>query len=212
MLLNTFDFDQIRVDKWTGSVVFWLLIGLIMVAMRDIAYMYRIRLLTDKGISWKNSFEVIMLWEFASAITPSVVGGAGIAIFIINKEKIALGKSTAIVMTTALLDELFYVVMVPLILLLSGLEAVFPPESSRAVFGVILSTKYVFSIGYGFILVLTLTLFYATYFNPNGFSHALNTIFRISWLARWRRKAHQMGEDIITTSAELKGKPFVFLV
>ena len=59
-----------------------------MVVIRDLGYMYRIRVLTDKYLSWRKSFDVIMLWEFASALTPSVVGGSGIAIFILNREKI----------------------------------------------------------------------------------------------------------------------------
>ena len=72
--------------------------------------MYRIRLLTDKVINWRKSFDVIMLWEFTSAISPSIVGGTAVALFIINKEGVNTGKSTSIVLITALLDELFYVV------------------------------------------------------------------------------------------------------
>ena len=71
--------------------------------------MFRIRLLTDNKIKWRNSFDVIMLWEFASALTPSVVGGSAVALFIVNKEIKNIGKATAIVMITALLDELFYI-------------------------------------------------------------------------------------------------------
>jgi rhodanese-related sulfurtransferase len=39
---------------------FWLFMAFTMVVMRDVAYMYRIRLLTDKQLSWRNSFHVIM--------------------------------------------------------------------------------------------------------------------------------------------------------
>ncbi len=72
--------------------------------------MYRIRLLTDKQLSWRNSFHVIMLWEFASSVTPpSIVGGSAVALFIVTKEGIKPGRATAIVMITALLDELFFI-------------------------------------------------------------------------------------------------------
>ena len=78
-----------------------------MMACRDLAYMYRIRVLTDNEISWRNSFDTIMLWEFASAISPSIVGGSGVAIYIVNKEGVKIGRSTAVVMVSALLDEPF---------------------------------------------------------------------------------------------------------
>ena len=107
MLWKGFDKEAFSNVDWTFQTLFWLFIALLMMALRDIAYMYRIRILTENKISWRKSFDVIMLWEFASAVTPSVVGGSGVAIFILNKEKINLGKSTAIVMVTAMLDELF---------------------------------------------------------------------------------------------------------
>lgn len=40
--------------------------------------------LSDGHLSWRQSFNVTFLWEFASALTPSVVGGSGIAMFIIG--------------------------------------------------------------------------------------------------------------------------------
>ena len=94
-------------------------------AIRDLGYMYRICLMTDKKVSWKNSFQVIMLWEFASALTPSVVGGSAVALYIVTKEIKNTGKATAIVMITALLDELFYIIMVPIIFVLVGLTDLF---------------------------------------------------------------------------------------
>ncbi|MCK5775988.1 MAG: UPF0104 family protein, partial [Bacteroidales bacterium] len=52
---------------WTISAVFWIFISLLMMVIRDVAYMWRIRILTNKGISWRHTFDVIMLWEFSSA-------------------------------------------------------------------------------------------------------------------------------------------------
>ncbi|MGK0209658.1 MAG: Fe2+ transport system protein B, partial [Patescibacteria group bacterium] len=75
---------------WNSSVFFCLFLALFTVFLRDFGYMYRIRVLTDKFFSWKEAFQVIMLWEFSSALTPSVVGGSGVAIFIINIEVLYL--------------------------------------------------------------------------------------------------------------------------
>ena len=72
--------------------------------------MYRLRLITDKKLSWRQSFNVISLWEFSSAVTPSTVGGAAVAIYFMKKEKLSLGKSAATSMLTIFLDQIFLAV------------------------------------------------------------------------------------------------------
>lgn len=212
LLWSSLDLDSIQQMNWGDSAIFWMLIAVFMMVIRDFAYMYRIRILTNNQISWRNSFDVIMLWEFASAITPSVVGGAGIAIFIINKEKISLGRSTALVMTTAFLDELFYVIMVPAVILLAGIENIFPNDSGGSFFGWLLSIQSLFLVGYGFILLLTSVMLYATFFNPQGIKNLMVKICRLGVLKRWRKSAEQTGDDLIVTSRDLKDKPFIFWI
>src|SRR5690606_7897917 len=109
--------DILKSIDWTVQSFFWLLAAFAMMGVRDFGYMLRIRTLTDKQLSWKQSFYVIMIWEFASALTPGVVGGSAVAMFILNKEKISMGRSTAIVVITALMDNLFFILIVPLLLL-----------------------------------------------------------------------------------------------
>ena len=73
-----------------------------------------------------------MLWEFTSAITPSAVGGTSFAIIYVHKEGINVGKSSAIVLLTSFLDELYFIVMFPLLIWIVGHEALFNiPESHQ---------------------------------------------------------------------------------
>lgn len=192
--------------NWHWHAWLWLFVSLLMVAIRDLGYMYRIRFLTDNQLSWKQSFEVIMLWEFASALTPSVVGGSGVAIYILNREGISVGRSSAIVMVTALLDELFFILMVPLIFIAVGTELLFPVSLQKEIFGIVLNTQGIFWVGYGFIVFLTLFILLAIIFFPRLFKLVLLKIFRIKWLQKWRYKVIQIGDDIINTSKELRGK------
>ncbi|MFQ8806539.1 MAG: lysylphosphatidylglycerol synthase domain-containing protein [Alistipes indistinctus] len=92
---------------------------------RDIGYIIRIRVLSGGQLSWLQSFRVIMLWEFTSAITPSAVGGTSVAIIYVHKEGISLGRSSAIVMLTSFLDEIYFIVMFPLLMLLVGVDRLF---------------------------------------------------------------------------------------
>lgn len=196
--------------NWTWTSTMWFAVACIMVALRDVGYMIRIRILTDNHLSFRQAFDVIMLWEFASAITPSIVGGSGAAIFIVNQEKVPLGRSTAVVMITAFLDELFYVVTVPLILLIVGLSNLFPVALQREIFGVTLGAREIFIVGYVFILILITIIYLAIFRFPGGTKNILIRIFSIPFLKKWRTGAVETGNDLIVTSAELKGKPFSF--
>ena len=112
--------------NWTSQSALWILLAVLFMVGRDLFYIIRIRLLTHKELGWKSGFYVIMLWEFASALSPGVVGGAAVAMFILNREKIALGRSTAIVIVTAMLDNLFYVLMIPLVFFFIDQQDLFP--------------------------------------------------------------------------------------
>lgn len=193
-----------------GSVaIFWFSMAVLFQIMRDLAYMIRIRLLTDYKLSWRESFEVIMLWEFASSVTPSIVGGTAIAFFIVHREGFGLGRSTSIVMITAMLDELFYILIVPVVLLLSPAGKHFIQLQN---FPWEIGTLGIFLLGYGFLLLLTLTILSAVIISPSGFKRIITGIFSIRFLRRWHHKAVKMGDEVILTSAEMRSKPWHFWV
>lgn len=210
LVVRDFDLESFKKIDWTWYSTFWILVALCMMATRDLAYMYRIRVLTDYQISWRNSFDTIMLWEFASAISPSIVGGSGVAIYIVNKEGVRMGRSTAVVLTSALLDELFYILTVPVIILAVGYQELFPVQLQKEILGIELGTKGIFLVGYFFIVLLTTFISYAIFFRPRGFKWILLQIFRLPFLRKWRHDASETGDDIMTTSKELKGKPISF--
>lgn len=212
MLYTNTNWGLLQNYEWESSAFVWLLVAILMMAIRDLAYMYRIRVLTDNYLSWRKSFDVIMLWEFASALTPSVVGGSGVAMFIINKEGVNLGKSTAVVMVTALLDELFYIITVPIIILMIGTQHLFPVELSKNILGFTLSTKEIFLVGYVFILLLTSLISYGVFVSPERLKRILAAIFKLPVLKRRQRRAIKTGDDIITTSVELKSKSMMFWI
>ena len=104
LIYTSFDYKAISHIQWAQDAFGWLAFGALMMVARHIGYMYRLRLITDNKLSWYQSFNVISLWEFSSAITPSTVGGAAIAIYFMKKEKLSLGKSAATSMLTIFLD------------------------------------------------------------------------------------------------------------
>ncbi|MEQ6119888.1 lysylphosphatidylglycerol synthase transmembrane domain-containing protein [Reichenbachiella sp. MALMAid0571] len=181
--------------------VFFSLLTLI---LRHAGYAYRLRLITDNEISWMRCIVIIVLWEFASAVTPSVVGGTAVAVFILTMEGLNFGKSLAFVMVTAILDNLFFVLAAPGVMLLAQGQ-VFPDvEAANLQIGN--SLPYFFFISYGLIAIYTLIMSYGLFAKPRSFKWILLKVTSWGWLDKWRHQASMYGDQIIMASSELRGK------
>lgn len=198
------------IKNWTWASTLCLFIALLFTAMRDLMYMYRIRLLSDKQLSWRQSFEIIMLWEFGSAITPSIVGGSALAFFIVSLEGIPPGRSTAIVMITALLDELFYIVIAPITILIIGSNLAFVNDFDFNLFGNTYGIFSVFLMGYGVMCFLTLVILLAIFISPKGFKYILLKLSRKRLFKKISKGMEKMGNDVVMSSKEFRGKSFWF--
>jgi len=174
---------------------------------RDIGYMIRIRILSEGQMNWKQAFRVIMLWEFTSAITPAAVGGTSVAILFVHKEGIALGKSSTMVLLTSFLDELYFLVMFPLILLIAGFGA-FPDIGSWGAFAHGLITFAL--VGYSIKALWVIMLGYGLFINPRSLKMLLMRIFSWRILRRWRRDMNQIGSDIVAGSRRAKSSGIKF--
>jgi len=197
------DLKSIRIT-W-NSIMFFIL-AILMVIIRDVSYMYRIRLLTGNALSWKRAFQVIFLWEFSSCVTPSVAGGSAVAIFILTKEKLGTGRSTAVVMITAMLDEMFYIVLVPLTFILAGFDKLAVVGQEFHLLGIHFSTMGIFTLGYIVIAIITSLLVYGVFINPGGLKWLLEKITQIRILRRYHTAAENTGNQILEASAEFKSK------
>lgn len=181
-----------------------VLLAVLVLLARDIGYMYRIRTLTDRNLNWSRSIVVIILWEFASAVTPSVVGGTAVAVFILTMEGLKFGKSLAYVMLTAILDNLFFVVAAPIVLLFTK-GVIFPNVTTLDV-QLGSSLQFFFFLSYSLIAVYTLIMSYGLFMKPRAFKWFLLKVTSIKWMRKWRDKANQYGDEILIASSELKGK------
>lgn len=193
--------------EWRTSSFLWLLLALIFMFGRDLFYMLRIRILTDKVLSWKSSFYVIMIWEFASTLTPGVVGGAAVAMFILKREGIKLGRSTAIVIITALMDNLFYILLIPFVLLTVGDRAMIAVNGESSEF-----LQWWFWAGFVIIFSVAFLLVLSIFWWPSLVKVLLNNVTKLSFLKRWHDSALQTGEDVKTASMEFRKRPFSFWV
>jgi uncharacterized protein (TIRG00374 family) len=192
------------------AIVF-LIVAAFMMIIRDFGYTWRIKVLTDNQLGWRKSLKVILLWEFTSALTPSAIGGSAVAILFLNKEGIRLGRSTAVVMASIFLDEMYFLVFVPLMILLVGMKDLFSLGSFIGEGASIYNEFFYFAlIGYLVIFVFTAFLAYGLFVNPRGFKWLLIKVFRFKWFRRWLQGAAETGNEIMVSSRELRQKNFAF--
>lgn len=195
--------DIIKGISWSGQSTLFIILAILMIFVRDIGYMIRIRLLTEKKLSWYRSFIVIMMWEFASALSPGVVGGAAVAMFILNREQIPIGRATALVVITAFMDNLFFVICVPIIALLVGHAVMFENFSG----GLSQSLVGLFWMGYSLIVLISLFLFISLFYYPKLIKTILLLFAKLPFIKRYKDRLSQTGDEILITSSEFKGKP-----
>jgi glycosyltransferase 2 family protein len=195
--------------KWVfDASIPWLFFALLVLFFRDFGYVYRIREITDRQLTWTRAIYVIVLWEFASAVTPSVVGGTAVAMFILNKEGIKMGKAIAFVMVTAILDNLFFVIGAPIILYFA--KGNIFPDSKLLETQMESSLQAIFWISYSLYAGYSLIMAAALFYRPRVFKWVLIKIFSIKFLRKWKHDAQEYGNQIIEASRELRGKKMRF--
>jgi uncharacterized protein (TIRG00374 family) len=179
--------------------------------------MYRIWQLTDRKLSIFKCFEVIMLWEFGSAVTPASVGGITLALFILKKEKINFGKGASIIMLCSYLDNLAFVSVFSLLFIHFGrqmfdLSAVCPDLGSQKIFTVFREAGEYVWIGFIVVAVIGGMLGFAIFVKPKWAKNFFIRVSEISWLHRWQDKIALLGEEIWLTSQEFAQRGWLFLV
>ncbi|OJW70274.1 MAG: hypothetical protein BGO68_01930 [Candidatus Amoebophilus sp. 36-38] len=200
--------DQLRLigeGNWL-----YILLAICLVVVRDLGYTYRIRTLTHKNLSWVACLYVIVLWEFSSAVTPSVVGGSLVAIFLLHKEGVKVGKALAYVMVTSIFDNLFFIVAAPLGLLNFRNYLSESTISMATQWGGGIS--FIFWLSYLLILVYTVLMSFALFVKPFFFKWFLVKITSIKFLRKWNESAAKHGDDIIMASQALQGEKWSYWV
>lgn len=205
IFFNEFNIEDVGQISITGHTILWIVIAFCFMLGRDTGFVIRYRYLTEKKLSWKQCIKVSLLAEFGTAITPSSVGGSSMAVLFLTKENIPVGRSTAMVFVTLLLDELFFVITFPILLLFIPFQELFSDTSALKT-----SILSLFIAAYIIKLLLCLLLIIGLFFNPHVIRWLILKIFRLPFLKRWYKNAQKAGDDLIITSKEIKGKKASF--
>jgi glycosyltransferase 2 family protein len=165
----------------------------------------KIRFLADKAISKMAAMRIALTWDFASAVTPSTIGGAPVATFAMTREGIKLGKSSAIVLYGVLLDQFWYALAVP-ILVVSSIYFQVLPEEIGLVGNITMILIYISLLTYGAFLA------YGLLMNPSSLKKIVNVVFSLPFLRKYSDRVNVEAENLEKYSIELQKKTYSFFL
>ncbi len=191
---------------FTPWCLFCIFLGFCCMFGRDFGLTWRFRALTDRNLSWGKAWKVDMLCEFTSCVTPSAVGGSSLGMVFLNSQGIEFGRATTLMLTTLFLDELFFVLACPFVILFTTESQIFASGGIAFSHGL----KYTFWIVYAGIALWTFILFTGIIWKPLWIKKTLGKIAGWKILRKWSSQIVGLGDNMVATSVELKTKPFRF--
>lgn len=203
LFARDFNAESFRTLRFDARTIAALALAVLFVIGRDFGLAWRFRTVTDGALSWRRAFKVDIMCAFTSAITPSAVGGSALAVFYLNREGISVGRATTLTLTTLLLDELFFVIFCPLLVLLLPIDTLFGHDNA-----LLTSVEWVFWAVYAGIVIWTAILFTGIIAKPLWLQSVVTKLFSTRLLKRWKQSADSMMDNMTTTSAWVKGQSY----
>jgi len=193
----------------------------LMLVLRDVGYVLRLRLLTEYKIGFLESVKIILLWEFGSAITPGMIGGKAVAIYMLIKNKVNAARASSIVLMAILLDEFIFIVLFPIFYVLFGKQmfhlATECPDwiALKAKLPWIENIKY---MEYTVMLILIVILifvgivFLGVFIYPSWIRQLVRTIARFPLLSKWKSVIHKFADEMHHTSIHIRSRNTFFWI
>ncbi len=201
LMWRQFDPAEFAKVSWSGKVVWGIALAAFLLLIRHLAYATRLRILSKGDFSWRKCIELIFIWEFSAAVSPTSVGGSAVAFFVLAQEKLPAARTATIVLYTIILDTLFFIVSIPLLLLVFGPHIIRPELNS---FSELDSWGYTFLLAYCFMFLYGLLFFYGLFINPVRIKRLLGRITSIRFLKRFRKRAMLLGAEMVLASFDMK--------
>ncbi len=161
----------------------------------------RLRYIARGALTFRAGIRGAVAWDFMSAVTPSAVGGAPLASYFVAKDNdIPVGEATAIMLFSMLMDQVWFAISIPFILIASAYIDVFPPALGAVGAGTL--TVY-------FLVMMVWAWFfaYATLLRPQILEIAATRIVRLRWLRRFEGRVRRELVQLRRRATVLRGQP-----
>lgn len=193
--------------KFSPRIVIGLLLAAGCIVCQNLGMTWRYRLLTHHYLTWPKAFRANIICEFTSAVTPSLIGGGGLIFLSLYKEGLSAGKSTAVMIASLFMDELFLCLSCLTVLLVLPADELFGQAATLTA-----GIKWTFFIVLGGIACWTILLYIALFHKPQWVSSLLRGLFSLPLLRRWKTNVLKMTNDLETGSYEMRKDGLHFLI
>jgi uncharacterized protein (TIRG00374 family) len=201
LFYRQFDLEQFRAIAWTGRAFVWIGVAFLILVLRHFFYAFRLHTITGKVFSWRKCLELMVIWEFSAALTPTSKGGPFVMIFVLTQEKLAAGRTAAAVFYTMVLDSSFFILTLPVLLLLYGPPMLYPGMKNYSDVGLASGT---FFVTYGLMFSYLSVLVFFLLIKPRYAKTVLNWLARWPFLKKWSARLTLLGEEFNLAAEEIR--------
>ncbi|HLF62901.1 MAG TPA: lysylphosphatidylglycerol synthase transmembrane domain-containing protein [Saprospiraceae bacterium] len=207
LMWKNFDPEEFKKISWGPKTAIWMSIGLVMLVMRHLSYSYRLWILAERSFSFVKCIELIFIWLFSSAVTPTSVGGSAVALILLSKEKLSSARTAVIVLYTVVTDTFFFIITLAFLYLVLGPSMLRPDLIS--VFEIDRWGK-TFLIGYCVMFLYGSFFAYGLFIDPHRPRQILDWVTRGKLFGRFRKQALQTGHEFVEASRDIVRRTWQF--
>lgn len=206
LVWRQFEIEEFMKIEWGDRVLLYTLLAILVYIIRHVILSLRLMVLSNNFFSFSKSFELIIIWEFASAVSPTSIGGSAVSLFLLAQEKLSGAKTVTLVIYSVIADTIFFIISLPILYFMLGPIAVRPDAtiaSDLSGYGWTLLLVYVFLVLYGFVFTFGI-------FHPKMIKRIILFVGKLPIINRFQSSIEKTAEDVIITSAELRHQPLLF--
>lgn len=201
LFYRQFDPSQFRAIRWTGTAFLWIGMAVLMLVARHFFIAFRLYAITRGYFSFRKCLELMVLWEFSGALTPTSKGGPFVMLFVLTQEKLPAGRTAAAVFYTMICDSGFFVILLPFLLIWYGPPMLYPGMTSYHDVGL---ASGAFFVTYAMMASYWLILVFLLLLRPQ---YARRTLYWLStrrWLSRWAPRLQRLGDEFERAAGEIR--------
>ena len=210
MMIREFDVEVLSRIDLSPRFFLGVVMGVLLFAVQNLMLTLRFRHLCQRKLSVAEAFRINVLCEFTSAVTPSAVGGSGLAFVYLNREGVSMGRSIFTMFAALLADEAFLAIScvllyfcVPSHLLFSladgvGISADATNEWIKG------GVQVIFIVSTLIVTVWTAILYLLLLHRPQILGWVLKGCCKIPFLRRFLPKVEKFSEEMTMASEEAK--------
>ncbi|MGW8122305.1 lysylphosphatidylglycerol synthase transmembrane domain-containing protein [Roseivirga echinicomitans] len=183
-------------------------LAFVFLIFKDLLNTARVKLVGSGAFSLKEALRIVLLWEFAVAVVPPIIGPVAVVVYIVHKHGVDVGRALAYALLLAMMDNVFFLTASPLALWVTDGAALPQSELIQNELGGSLS--YFFYLSYGLIAFYISFKISALLLFPTLVRNLLQRLAQLPFLKKWGKRLSNRADELFEVSKELRGKSAAF--